>query len=136
MADRLQAALTLGIETNPMGISVDRGPAALGKRKSSRLLPMRITVPLDSLVFVPEGEGHVGRLRMQLAARDEQGRMSAFHQKHFEIELDPSLAGKAEGEHTFIVDLDMRSGPHIVAIGLRDEIGRETSYLASKITVE
>ena len=136
MADRLQAALTLGVETNPMGISISRGPAKLGDRKSLRRLPMWITVPLESLVFVPEGDGHVGRLRMQIAARDPDGKMSAFHQKHFEVELDPGLAGKAEGEHTFVVDLDMRSGPHIVAVGLRDEVGRETSYLASRITVE
>ena len=136
MADRLQAALTLGVQTNPMGISLGRGPAGLGDTKKERRIPMWIHVPLSSLVFLSEGDGHVGRIRMQVAARDEQGRMTAFHQKHFEIQLDPSLGGRAQGEHTFVVELIMRSGPHIVAVGLRDELGKETSYLASKVTVE
>ncbi len=136
MADRLQAALTLGVQTNPMGISLGRGPAGLGSTKKERRIPMWINVPLSSLVFLSEGDGHVGRIRMQIAARDEQGRMTAFHQKHFEIQLDPSLGGHAQGEHTFVVELIMRSGPHIVAVGLRDELGKETSYLASKVTVE
>ena len=136
MADRLQAALTLGIETNPMEVTLGRGPATLGATKRERRIPMWIKVPLSSLVFLSEEGGHVGRIRMQLAARDEQGRLTAFHQKHFEIQLDPSLGGRAQGEHTFVVDMTMRSGPHVVAVGLRDEIGREASFLASKVTVE
>lgn len=135
MADRLQGALRLGLESDPMGIDLTRGPARATDKDGIFEVPVRVTVPLEALVFLPEDEHHVGRLRLQVAARDASGRDSAFHQKLFEVELDPSLAGRASGRHTFMVDLMLRSGPHVLAVALRDELSRETSYRASKVTV-
>ena len=142
MADRLQGALTLGIEENPLKVELSRGemvPGASnggkGKTKGTKTIPMRVSMPLDSLVFLPREGKHLGRLRIQLAARDTEGKTSAFHQKHFEIELDPELEGTAEGVHSFIVSMEMSSGIHVVAVAVRDELSRETSYMASRITV-
>lgn len=136
MADRLQAALTLGIETNPLGIRLERNPVVPGDGPKKRIVPVVVEVPLTDLVFLAEDDGHVGRLRLQVAARDHRGRMSAFHQKYFEVELDPSLGGMAEGTHRFVIDLTMEVGDYIVAVGLRDEIGRTASFQASKISLE
>ncbi|MCG8456744.1 MAG: VWA domain-containing protein, partial [Holophagales bacterium] len=136
MADRLQTALTLGIEDNPLAASLAHGEIReLGGRDSYEV-PLRVTVPLRGLVFLPQAGSHLGTLRLQVAARDADGRVAAFHQKRFEVELDPGLAGEAEGEHTFVVPLKMRGGEHVVAVGIRDETGRATSYLASRLVVQ
>ncbi|MEM8931196.1 MAG: VWA domain-containing protein [Acidobacteriota bacterium] len=134
MADRLQSALTLGLEENPLSAQLAHGVIDTTE-DDTYTVPIAVTVPLDKLVFLPEDGSHLGRLRMQIVARDAEGRATAFHQKQFQVELDPQLGGVASGEHTFAVDLEMREGEHIIAVGLRDETGRETSYLAKKLVV-
>ena len=98
-------------------------------------VPLRITVPLEELVFLPRDDKQIGALQLQIMARDAEGRYAAFHTKSFEVELDESLGGEARGRHTFVVDLEMRGGEHVVAAGIRDATGRSTSYLASKLMV-
>ncbi|MEM9592990.1 MAG: VWA domain-containing protein [Acidobacteriota bacterium] len=136
MADRLQTALTLGRLDNPLGVHLGHGAITPLDGRGRRFeVPLRVTVPLDRLVFLQQDDEPVGRVRLQIAARDDEGRTTAFHQKHFEVALHPEQDGRPRGHHTFVVDLEMRGGEHVVAVAFRDDLGRETTYLASRILV-
>lgn len=135
MADRLQTALTLGIEENPLNARLTHGVIQPTGERGIFSVPLHLTVPLGELVFLSRGDQQVGALQLQVMARDAEGRYAAFHTKQFEVELDASLEGEARGLHTFVVDVEMRGGEHVVAVGIRDATGRSTSYLASKLRV-
>lgn len=135
MADRVQTALTLGVQQNPLDAELAHGVIRSKAERNLYEVPLRITVPLDKLVFLPRDDKLVGALQLQVMARDAEGRYAAFHNKVLEVELDASLEGRPQGRHTFVVALEMRGGEHVVAAGIRDATGRSTSYLASKVVV-
>lgn len=135
MADGTRAALLHSFTANPLELRMDFGqptPSDQGRF----MVPVHLAIPLSKVVLVP-GEGtYEARLKIFVGAVDESGGMSEITENLLPISIPASEVEKAQGQHwLYSVNLLMRRGPHRVAIGLRDEVGSEQSFVTRQLIV-
>ena len=100
------------------------------------VVPILVDIPLDQVVLLPTAEYHEARLRLYVSALDERGEESAIAQMPIPIRVPDSRLEEAKGTiFRYELTLVMRGGPHQVAVGLRDEIGSEVSFLRERVFV-
>ena len=94
-----------------------------------------VEVPIGSLVLVPRGETHEARLRLFVAALDEEGDASPVQQVMVPISIPNDEVERARGQlYRYSLPLVMRGGTHRVAVGLRDELGGEEVFITGSVT--
>ena len=129
------AALRYGVESNPLGVELKFGP---GSRQSDDryLMPIVIEIPMRRLSFFPAEDRHRSLLRLYLSARNEEGEISPVEEISHPIDIPQADMERAR-EHSYELrhTLMMRPGRHLVAIGVRDEIGAVTSVVVGGVTV-
>jgi VWFA-related protein len=137
MAEKIRGVAQFGTEANRMNVRVETGqatPVGTGYR-----VPIRLWVPLDEMTLVEPSsggaEGRAGRLRVMMAVSDAAGNLGPVRQKLVDVE---SGAAEAAGtgdtrEHLVEVDLELPTPDHVVALGVRDELGGETSFVRHEI---
>jgi hypothetical protein len=86
MADGVMSALRFDIESNPLGVSLDRGREE-PREDGHYLVPISVRIPLGKLVMVPQGDRHVARVRLYFAALDEKGGTSEVQEARLPIEV-------------------------------------------------
>ena len=124
LGDQLLATLRLGATSNPLGITARAGvPKPAGDDFFEVLL--HITLPLEKLIKVKDGEERKSLLRVLLAAEDDRGRRTEIREKTVELvfsgrELPPT--------HEFTVTLRLGPGPHRIGVGVLDQLARTGSY--------
>jgi hypothetical protein len=135
MALAIQGVAHLGTEANRMNVRVETGdatPTGGGWR-----VPIRVWVPLDRMTLVAAGDGaaRTGRLRVMMAVSDAAGNLGPVRQKLVTVEVAEDVASAAgpNRAHLVEVDLDLPTDNHVVALGLRDELGGETSFLRHEV---
>jgi hypothetical protein len=144
MAERIRGVGQFGTEANRLGIRVETGeatPTGAGWR-----VPIRLWVPLDQVTLVSPPAGgtarRAGRLRVMMAVSDAAGNLGPVRQKLVTVEVGGASGGPGpgapgapggQGEHLVEVDLDLPTDNHVVALGLRDELGGETSFLRHEV---
>jgi len=127
--------LMLGLERNPLGVVIDFGQADKVGRRTFEL-PVLIRLPLRNVTLLPTGEAHEGRLRIFLAVKDDQGRISDTHEFEYPIvvplaKLDEALKGTVG----YTTALKIRGGmPHVV-VGVWDEISGTDSFVHKQVRV-
>jgi VWFA-related protein len=126
--DRVLSGLSFEIDENPMTVSVDTGvpmPAA----DDRSILPIEVSVPLDSIALVPEGEEYVGRVVVFVAARDQKGRQSDLQRVEHEIRF-PRVDLEAHRKDRYVIELPllMRHGSFRIVVGVMDRLTRQASY--------
>ncbi|MDH3523589.1 MAG: VWA domain-containing protein [Acidobacteriota bacterium] len=126
LVERAIATMTLGDESNPLGVSARLG-AITTLAPAVIQVPVEVDVDISSLELVPGADGaRVGRFRVFLAARAAAGGRTTVREKFFDV----TAAGLAAGVESIVVNINLEPGPYTIAVGVRDEIGTETSYLA------
>jgi VWFA-related protein len=135
MALAIQGVAQLGTEANRMNVRVETGNAtATG---AGWRVPIRVWVPLDRMTLVAAGDGaaRTGRLRVMMAVSDAAGNLGPVRQKLVTVEVAEDVASAAgpNRAHLVEVDLDLPTDNHVVALGLRDELGGETSFLRHEV---
>jgi hypothetical protein len=140
--ERMLATLLHGAIENPLGAALAVGPAQpvrAGGGEERFRVPLRVTVPLSSLALVPgdgqgEGSAPAGRVVLYLATRDAEGAWSGVREK--ELPVRAAGGGSAgAGTESFVVAVDLPAGEATVAVGVRDALGGETSYLRAELRV-
>jgi VWFA-related protein len=135
MADGVMSALRFDIESNPLGLTIDRG------REEARddghfVVPISVRIPIGKLVMVPQGDRHVARVRLYFAALDEKGGVSEVQEAQLPIEVPAEQLEEAQrGTWRYDVPLMMRRGNQKLAVGLRDELGQVSSFTVKSIRV-
>ncbi|HSL81572.1 MAG TPA: VWA domain-containing protein [Thermoanaerobaculia bacterium] len=140
MAERIAGTAQFGTGENGLRIRVETGEATPVPGGGHRV-PVRIWVPLDAITLVPGEEGLRGRLRVLMAVSDRAGNLGPVRQKTVPVEigaLDEDRPARAvqtghPGEKLVEVDLDLAGAEHVVSLGVRDELGGETSYVRHKV---
>lgn len=132
--ERIFAAARMGVEQNPLGVRLELGDSVAVGSTGRLAVPLRIWVPLDRLTLVAgEDEKATGRLRVMLSASDGEGGMTPVRQKLVPVEVGAGERDRGEegqgAEKLVEVQLDLPPGRHLVALGVRDEVGGEVSYL-------
>ena len=129
------AALLYGYEKNPMDVEL-RFKAVRRNEKDQFLLPIEVRVPLGNAALIPQTEVHQGRLRFSVAVIDEDGRMSPVEQTPVPLAIPDAEIETARGQYyVYTAELLMRRGRQKVAVGVRDEIASESSYVRRPIQI-
>jgi VWFA-related protein len=135
MSDATMASLLFGELGNPLGVALEFG-AMTAREDGNVLVPIHLRIPLDKLTMLPQQESHVARVRVFVAALDADGGVSPVQSAQLPITV-PSTdleVAKQKG-WGYDVSLLMRPGQHRVSIGVRDELGGVSSYVAGTVFV-
>jgi VWFA-related protein len=128
MSDGVMSSLFFDVESNPMGIVLQRGEEAL-RDDGYYTVPVKIRIPIGKLVLVPQGDKHVAKVRVFVAAMDEKGRLSEVQQQAVPIEIPNADVERASQEaFVYTVSLMMRKGPQKLAVGVRDDLAQASSF--------
>jgi VWFA-related protein len=134
MSDRALSALTLGVESNALGVRI-----AVGKPKRQGKLfevPVEIHVPMANVVLFPDGASHRGKLSIQWIARDEDGRYSdpVLVRLPFEV-ANGNVARALSQTIDYTAALTLRDGRHTLALSVSDDLGFSGSTLRVEVDV-
>lgn len=140
LAERLDAALFLGLGENPLTVRLavgDASPTPTAKPGKDGIpgktfdVPLHVYVPVRSVAFVPSGGGTVAHVFVRIAARDAEGDRTDLMEKIWKIE------GPAKEDSLLDLRVDLELGPGLrtLAVAVRDELSRETSFVSTTLAV-
>ena len=134
MAERTLAALVMGWEDNPLGTQI-----RVGERQPLEdevwEVPVEIVVPTEALGTLSGSDGERQLVRVLMMAADEKSRRTPMREKLIPLgEIEPAAEGGLAGPRTLVVNVELGPGVHTIAIGVRDELSRVTSF--HRATVE
>jgi VWFA-related protein len=136
MADATTSTLLYGFERNPLSVSLEVGRGNQQQEKDRFMVPIVVELPLDKLELVARSDFHLGRIKIFFSALDEEGRMSDLQEVPLDIRIPSEKVEEAlDQNYVYRVDLQMRGGPHRVALGVRDEIGSVESFISKSVVI-
>ncbi|MEM9291741.1 MAG: VWA domain-containing protein [Acidobacteriota bacterium] len=136
MSERTLAALRFGYESNPLELSLDFGDARPRQGDRHYLVPVYVRIPLSEITLVPQGEMHQGRVRLYFSAIDDRGGTSPVSEQTVPISIPTKdFPGALDREYVFTMELLMRQGNQRLAVGLRDDLGTDTSFVSRVVSV-
>ncbi len=129
------AALMHGFGKNPLDIQLDLAAGEL-QDDNKYLVPFEVKIPIGKLAMIPHETIHRANLRVSVAVIDDDGRMSPVEQTPVPIEIPDADVETAKQQHfVYAAELRMRPGRQKVAIGVRDELGGESSYIRRAVQI-
>ena len=133
--DRVFTSLMVDIDDNPMRLELEAGTPAPGSG-TKWLVPIHLSVALDTVVLMTEGDELVGRLILFVGARDETGRSSEVQRQEHEIRL-PAAEYETSGRERFGFDfrLILDAGQERISVGALDPISHQASYHSIVVAV-
>jgi len=133
--DRTLAALFYGIEENPLNIELEVGDQIPGAGGNVSV-PVHVKIPLFKLALIDADETLDGSLRLLVAARSADGRMTPIRQVAVPIHVPRQEQLTALGQYyDYTLTLQLAPGEQRVAVGIRDDVAATASYLSRAITV-
>ncbi|MDY7094499.1 MAG: VWA domain-containing protein [Acidobacteriota bacterium] len=136
MAETTMASLHFDYHDNPLDVKLDFGDPVKRPRDNLYTVPVRVRIPLSKVTLVPRESTHEGRLRVWLSALDDKGRTAPVQEAPVPISIPNDEIDRArEQYYVYTIELLMRSGGQDVAVGLRDDLGADTSFVSRRINV-
>jgi len=126
LTDAVIAELLHGEGANTLALAVESDKAR--KNGKTRIVPIRISVPLAALTFLPEGESFAGSATVVLMTSDAPGSTSPPQRIPLSLSLTadeypPAPERRAEA----LVEIEVRPGEQVLGVALRDEFGQVTA---------
>ncbi len=129
------AVLMHGLGKNPLEIQLQLAAGRL-QEDDKYLVPFEVRIPLAKLALLPQAEIHRGNLRVSVAVIDGNGRLSPIEQTPVPIEIpDAGIDVARKQYYVYAAELLMRPGFQKVAVGVRDELGGESSYIRRAVEI-
>jgi len=136
MADSTLAALHFGYQSNPLDVELEFGKETPEDRGRRFLVPISVRIPIGRLSFLPQEEFHRGRVRLYIAALDDEGGVSPVQDVPVPIDIPSAeFAGAQDQFYKYDVTLQMRKGRQVVAVGVHDEIGAVTGFVTRGVSI-
>ncbi len=135
MSEGTLAALHYGYQSNPLAIEIMVGD----QREHSGgqlLVTVTVRIPIGKISFLPQAEMQRGKLRLFVGAKDSEGGLSPIQDVPVPIDVP-----RAEFEHArqqfyeYSMNLIMRPGRQVVAVGVRDEIGAVSGFATRGVLI-
>jgi hypothetical protein len=99
-------------------------------------VPVLVRIPIGKLVLVPREKTQDARVRLFIAALDSDGGTSEVQQAPVPISvLNADMATAQNKQFVYTVTLLMRGGEQRVAVGVRDDLAAQASFLSRGLTV-
>jgi hypothetical protein len=135
MSDGTLAALNFPFEENPLGITMEFGQPRL-RDDGFYLVPVLVRIPIGRLVLIPRDKSDDAKVRLFIAALDENGGTSEVQQASVPITIPKGdVASAQKKQYVYSVTLLMRPGDQRVSIGARDDVGAQASFLSRGLRV-
>lgn len=128
----LVATLLLGDETNPLGVTL----AVTPRTEAPRAARAAVSIPLEKVTLVRDGDAVAGKVRLVLSLRDASGRWLPARQLTVPVRYEGLEANRAEAAAEFVIDIEAEAGEYLSAVAVRDEIGGETSFLRQAVSLQ
>ncbi|MEM6705945.1 MAG: VWA domain-containing protein [Acidobacteriota bacterium] len=136
MHDGTLSALNLDLQDNPLGARLEFGPPKLTPAGNLYTVPMLLRIPMPSLAIIPQSGLHRGKLRLWFAAKDEKDELSDVAELEIPIDIRAEdWERNKDKEFLYRLNLDMEPGYHDIALGIRDTIGAQSSFIRRGIPV-
>lgn len=135
MADGVMSSLFFDVESNPFGVSIERG-AATPRDDGNYVVDVAVRIPIGKLTLVPEGERHRARVRVFVAAMDQKGGISEVQEALVPIDIPAAeVATAVTKSWVYTIQLLMRKGPQKLAVGVRDDVAAAQSFAVRTLSV-
>ncbi len=135
LSEVTMAALLYGVESNPMDIKLE---FATGRKDEDGkyLMPIEVSIPIGGATLIPQADVYYGKLLVSVAVIDEDGRMSPVQQTRVPLQIPSNDIEIARGQNfIYEAQLLMRRGDQRVAVGVRDELAAQASYIRRAVRV-
>ena len=133
--EKVVTGLRLPLDENPMQLDLTLGRSAPAA-EDRWTVPMRVSFPLRSIALIPEGDDFVGRVVLFVAARDTKGGQSdVVRQEHVVRVPAADVDDVLDQRFTLEASLLMKEGRHAVAVGVLDQMTRQSSYQTTRTAV-
>ena len=137
LSEKLQSALYLGEVSNPLAVRLASGELVSnedgGGDAPEWSLPLHVLVPVESLAFLDQGGDAYAQVELWVARRDMVSLEVTTDSQIFRPRRPPAEAGSE------LVDLvqhvEISVGTHVLALAVRDQVTRETSYLTTALEI-
>ncbi len=135
MSDGTLAALNFPFEENPLGVTLEFGQPRQ-RDDGFYLVPVLVKIPIGRLVLIPREHTDDARVRLFIAALDDNGGTSDVQQTPVPISIQKADVTTAQKkQYVYSVTLLMRPGDQRVSIGVRDDVGAQASFLSRGLRV-
>lgn len=135
MNDGTLAALKFTFEDNPLAVAIEIGET---QRRDDGLflVPILVRIPIGKLVLVPRETSEEAKVRIFVAAIDGDGNTSEVQQSAVPISVPKEKVAEAVGKYyVYTLSLLMRGGDQRIAVGVRDDIAAQASFLSRGVRV-
>ena len=127
------ATLLFGPEKNPLEVKLNFA-GAKQQEGGRRLVPLEVRIPLGRIALIPREELHQGQLRVAVAVLDGDGRVSPVDQKDFSVSIPAAdLEAARQQYYVYAVELMMRPGDHLIAVGVHDDFSGEATFIRQPV---
>ena len=135
MTDGTLAALNFPFEENPLGIAMEFGQPK-PKEDGYFLVPVMVRIPIGKLTLLPREQSEEAKVRLFIAAMDSRGSTSDVQQAPVPISIPKAEVAAAQSkQYVYSVTLLMRGGEQRVAVGVRDDVGAQASFLSRSVMI-
>jgi VWFA-related protein len=135
MSEGTLAALHFGYQSNPLGIQIEIGD----EREHSSgqvLVTIKVRIPIGKISFLPQAEMQRGKLRFFVGAKDQEGGLSPIQDVPVPIDIPQADFEAAQEQfYEYSMNLIMRPGRQVVAVGVRDEIGAVSGFASRGVSI-
>lgn len=133
MKERLRAALSYSLESNPLGLEVEWGAPSRGDERETWIVPVQLRIPLRDLVLLPiSGNRHELRLELYAGAAGGDDEISEVDRIPLGLRIADEHLEAARGESfVYTHRLQVSPGKKKVALGIFDALGQEWSVVSN-----
>jgi hypothetical protein len=134
-AEAVLASLHYSRAENPLGVTVSVGDAKPYDNENY-VLPVRISVPIGKLGLVPSGDTLQGSFFVYFVVLDVSGKQSDLQIQRQEIKVpQKDLTVAQRKDFYYDVQLVVVPGGQKLAVGVRDGVSNQTSYVQKNVFV-
>ena len=135
MSDGVISALFYDVESNEMGIVVQRGREE--RRDDGHFqVPIEVRIPIGAVTLLPREQSRDAKLRVYFAAMDTDGGMSEVQEAVVPFSIPEADVEQALKQvYVYTLSMVMRKGSQKLAVGVRDEIGANQSFTVRSMNV-
>ncbi len=128
MRERVAGALFVELDDNPMQLELSLGEAVSRGGKKIEV-PLKVSIPLASLEWMPGETQALARLELVVGTRDSRGEVAVPQPVLRELRVPVAeLAPNAVQRFALVVPLVVESAPAVVSVGVRDLGSGLSSY--------
>jgi len=135
MEEGTVSSLVLGYQDNPLGFDMRTG-AHQPYEDGTYIVPIEVRIPIGKLTLLNRAGAHQGRVLITVAARKDNGDISPVQEHVLPISIPEADWETAQKQvYTYEMSLVMAPGFQRMAVGVKDELAAEISYVARTIRV-